>query len=99
MNVPKETGVQTRCFKEHLFGFTKQEERWHFTCRLVREINICSVSGVCLRAALSFTARKKSDFYYHHMYYELCCISLLHCVLLSTVQMLNSYSPQLLRDF
>lgn len=74
MNVPMEKGVQTR-FKEH-FSFTKQEERWHFTCNLMRKINICSVSGVCLRAALSFTTRKKSHFYYYHMYYDLCCVSL-----------------------
>lgn len=33
MNVPKEKDAQTRCFKEHLFSFTKREERWHFTCR------------------------------------------------------------------
>lgn len=87
MKLPEEKGVQTH-FKEHLFSFTRRDGTvaLHFK----REINIRGASGVCFRATLSFTARKESYFYYCHVYYNLCCISLLHCVLLSTVQMLNA---------
>lgn len=76
-----------------------KEERWHFASKLMRQINICSVLGGSLIAARSFTARKTSYFDDCHMCFDLCCISLLRCVLLSTVQMLNVYSPLLLLDF